>query len=475
MDFSILANGYRDEIIEKTKGLVSIPSIEGEPQEGMPMGKDVNRALVYTLDLCKELGFRIKNVDGYAGYAEYGSGEEMVGILCHLDVVPAGEGWTKPPFSATLEGDQIFGRGTSDNKGPTISAIYALKAVAEAGVPLKRRVRLIFGTNEESGWRGINYYRLHEEKPTMAFVPDAMYPVINVEKGIVHVHLTHGGAPSRSSADSQLLRVLQLEGGHRANMIPRICVCKLAGDTVALEKAATIARGLEQDPYPKVDATIEAGELTLTVEGLAGHGSTPAAGVNAVSHMIKALEGVLDAGFAFDSQAITQVVGFLSSHVGLETNGKSLGIDYQDTVSGELTLNVGTLGYTDGEVKVAFDIRYPVTKALTEILDPIEKAGTSYGFALTQGHSNRPLHVPEDSFLVQQLLKVYEKHTGEKARPLSIGGGTYARAFDNAVAFGSTMPGEQRNVHREDEFTTVTELVRNTAIFADAISLLAGE
>lgn len=475
MDFSNWAKKYKDDIVRKTQELVSIPSIEGECQEGMPMGEAVNQALVYTLDLCKELGFRTKNVDGYAGYAEYGSGDEMVGILCHLDVVPAGEGWSKPPFGGILEGDQIFGRGTSDNKGPTISAIYALKAVAEADIPLKRRVRLIFGTNEESGWRGINYYRQHEEKPTMAFVPDAMYPVINVEKGIVHVHLTHGGGSSRSATDARLLRVLQLEGGHRANMIPRICTCKLAGDGVDLEKAAAIARGLEQEPYPKVDATIEAGVLTLQVEGLAGHGSTPAAGVNAVSYMIKALDQMTDAGLSFDSEAITQVVTFLSGQVGFETNGKSLGIDYQDTLSGELTLNVGTFGYVDGEVKVAFDIRYPVTKALADILDPIEKAATPYGLTLAQGHSNRPLHVSEDGFLVQQLLKVYEKHTGENARPLSIGGGTYARAFDNAVAFGATMPGEQRNVHREDEFTTVTELVRNAAIFADAITLLAGE
>ena len=476
MDFSILADQYRDEIIRKTQELVRIPSIEGEPRAGMPMGEDVNKALVYTLDICKELGFRTKNVDGYAGYAEYGSGDELVGILCHLDVVPAGEGWTRPPFGAALEDDRIFGRGTSDNKGPTISAIYALKAVQEAGISLKRRVRLIFGTNEESGWRGIEYYRLHEEKPHMAFVPDASYPVINVEKGIVHVHLTHAADSNQlPSADSRTLRVLQLEGGHRANMIPRICTCKLAGDAEALQKAAAIAQGLQQDPYPKIGAVIQAGELALTVEGLAGHGSTPAAGVNAISYMIRALHQIEEAGFSFDSRAVSQTIDFLIDNVGFETNGQSLGIGYQDAVSGELTLNVGTLRYADGETKVAFDIRYPVTRGLADILEPIKEAASNYGLSLTQGHSNRPLHVPEDGFLVQKLLSVYEKHTGEKARPLSIGGGTYARAFDNAVAFGATMPGEQRNVHREDEFTTVSELVRNTAIFADAIALLAGE
>ncbi|NLK07183.1 MAG: dipeptidase PepV [Firmicutes bacterium] len=474
MDFLAFAEKHKDEIIKSTKELVSIPSVEGDPEPGMPMGEPVNRSLEYTLELCDKLGFRTKNIDGYAGYAEWGSGEEMVGILGHLDVVPAGEGWTKPPFDLTIEDGKAYGRGTSDNKGPTISAIYALKAVKDAGITLKRRVRLIFGTNEESGWRGINYYKLHEEAPTMAFVPDASYPVINVEKGIIHVELTHS-AKANADPGGKQLQVLELAGGHRANMVPRIATCKLAGPKKALDEAAGLFQALAAEPLPKVDTIVEGDTLTVTIEGLAGHGSTPDAGVNAVSYLIQGLHNAAQAGFIFDQEAVTQIVAFLTKYVGLETNGSSLGINYEDDLSGTLTLNVGTLSYKDGKVKMAFDIRYPVTKNVPDIVDPIKKASNEYGLTLTPGHANEPLHVPEDSFLVQQLLKVYEKHTGEKAKPLSIGGGTYARAFDNAVAFGATMPGQQRNVHREDEFATIDELVQNTAIFADAIVLLAGE
>ena len=476
MDFAAFAEEHRDEIIRRTQELVRIPSIEGTPREGMPMGEDVARALNYVLDTCSELGFRTKNLDGYAGYAEYSSGEEMVGILCHLDVVPAGEGWTKPAFGGVIEGDKLFGRGTTDNKGPAISAMYALKAVQEAKIPLQRRVRLIFGTNEESGWRGIRHYCRHEEMPTMAFVPDAQYPVINVEKGIAHLRLICTNDEIKPAADnSTVLELLELQGGHRANMIPGICTCRLRGEIEALEEVAKVAQDWEKDPYPRIQVSVEDGVLTLTVTGLAGHGSTPESGVNAVAHMIQVLRSIVDAGFEIDSQAVTQLVEFLSAHVGLENNGKSLGIGFRDAVSGALTLSIGVLRYEDGQAYVDFDIRYPVTKQLTEIVEPVKEAAKKYGIKVEVGHTNHSLHVPEDSFLVQQLLTVYEKHTGQKAKPLSMGGGTYARALDNAVAFGPVMPKEPRNIHREDEFTTITDLIRNTAIFADAITLLAGK
>ena len=476
MNFAVLAEKYRDEIVRRTQELIRIPSIEGEPREGMPMGENVGKALDYVLATCRELGFQTKNLEGYAGYAECGTGDEILGILCHLDIVPAGEGWTRPPFDGVIEGDKLFGRGTTDNKGPAISAIYALKAVQEAQIPLQRRVRLIFGTNEESGWRGIEYYCRHDEMPTMAFVPDAQYPVINVEKGIAHLRLTHAGNGDQPTSDeSTALQVLELQGGHRANMIPATCTCQLAGDPQVLQEAAKIAQTLQKDPYPGVQACIEDGTLVLTVTGLAGHGSTPASGVNAIAHMIQVLHRITEAGYSFDSPAVAQLLEFLKTQVGLETNGQSLGIGYCDEVSGELTLSMGVLRYEAGQAYVDFDIRYPVTKELAEIVDPIRQAAKAYGIQVELGHTNRSLHVPEDSFLVQQLLSVYEKHTTQKAKPLSMGGGTYARALDNAVAFGPAMPGEQRNIHREDEFTTITDLVRNTVIFADAISLLAGK
>jgi len=465
---------YKEEIVRSTQEILRIPSIEGEPRPGMPFGEGVNRALEYVLELSERLGLRTKNLDGYAGYAEYGSGDELVGILCHLDVVPAGEGWTKPPFEGVVEDGRIYGRGATDNKGPTISAVYALKAVMDAGIPLQRRVRVIFGTNEESGWRGIHYYCQHEEMPTMAFVPDATYPVVNVEKGIVHLRLLSRGK-AETARDERLLKVLELQGGHRPNMVPSQCTCRLEGHQSALERAAEIAEGLSEAPYPRFETSIAGGILTISVTGLAGHASTPDSAVNAAAYMLQALSKIMEAGYSFDSAAVTQLVRLVSAHIGLETNGESMGIGFSDAVSGHLTLNIGVLNYQNDQAYIDIDIRYPVTKKQEEIVEPIKAAAARFGITAEPGHSQRSLHVPEESFLVQQLLKVYEKYAGKKGKPLAIGGGTYARALDNAVAFGPVFPEDQRNIHREDEYATIEELLRNTAIFADAISLLAGK
>ncbi|NLA58080.1 MAG: dipeptidase PepV [Firmicutes bacterium] len=474
MDFMKYAQEHKEEIIKSTQELLQIPSIEGTPQPGMPLGEDVNKALEYVLDLSGKLGFRTKNLDGYVGWAEYGSGDEMLAILCHLDVVPAGEGWTKPAFEGVVEDGKIYGRGATDNKGPTISALYALKAVMDAKIPLQRRVRIIFGTNEESGWRCMQHYCKHDEMPTMAFVPDATYPVVNVEKGIVHVRLLSSGKPS-AAGDGRVLKVLELQGGHRPNMVPAQCTCRLSGDESALEQAAEIAKTLTQDPYPQIEASLDSGVLTLTVTGLAGHASTPQSGVNAAAYMLQVLDKITEAGYALDSTAVTQLVRLVSAHIGLETNGQSMGIGFSDSVSGALTLNIGVLNYQDEQAYIDIDIRYPVTKQQAEIVDPIKAAAAKFGVVVEVGHSQRSLHVPEDSFLVQQLLRVYEKYTGQQGKPLAIGGGTYARALDVAVAFGPVFPEDQRNIHREDEYATIDELLRNTAIFADAICLLAGE
>ena len=188
---------------------------------GKPFGDKVDEALKSTLALAEKLGFQVKNVDGYAGHAEFGEGDETMGILGHLDVVPEGSGWTYPPYEARVVDGKLYGRGASDNKGPLIGALYAMKAVMESGRKMKRKVRIIFGTDEESGWEDMEYYFKKEPMPDFGVSPDADYPIINVEKGIATFKLKKKFA----SDDCSAVKIKSISSGHRPNMVPDECSC----------------------------------------------------------------------------------------------------------------------------------------------------------------------------------------------------------------------------------------------------------
>ena len=177
----------RPEMIAALQRLIRKPSVEASPLPGKPFGADVDACFTEALTLCHELGFETTDLDRYIGWCEIGSGDEMVAVLGHLDVVPEGEGWHHPPYGAEIVGSKLFGRGAIDDKGPVVASLFALKAIRDLGIPLDRRVRLLFGLNEETNDRDVFYYREHGgELPVLGFTPDGEYPLINGEKGILN-------------------------------------------------------------------------------------------------------------------------------------------------------------------------------------------------------------------------------------------------------------------------------------------------
>ena len=216
MNYINLIDSYEDNIIKSTQEIIRIKSVEAEAKPNMPFGEGPYKALEKALELSKEMGFDTKNLEGYAGYAEFGEGEETVGVLVHLDVVPEGEGWTYPPYGGEIHDGKIFGRGTTDDKGPAIATLYAMKALKDSEIPLSRKIRIIFGTNEETGWGCMDYYFKHENPPTMAFTPDADFPVIHGEKGIIVFDLVQ----KINSNGCCGIIVRELKGGNAPNMVP---------------------------------------------------------------------------------------------------------------------------------------------------------------------------------------------------------------------------------------------------------------
>ncbi|MGM0420048.1 MAG: dipeptidase PepV [Bacillota bacterium] len=456
---------YKEEIIASLQEILQFNSIQADAREGQPFGEEVDKCLNRTLKIAEELGFKTGNIDGYAGYAEIGEGEEMLGILCHLDIVPAGDDWSYPPFAGKIDDNKIYGRGTLDNKGPAIASLYAMKVIKDLSVKLNKRVRLIFGTNEESGWAGINYYKEHAEMPVMAFSPDAEFPVIHAEKGILIFDLQKEFS-SASSADNDGVEILSIRGGNAPNMVPDRATAMLKGNFDYLTKEANKYNNRWQGELKltKTDKGIE-----LVFKGISAHGSMPQDGVNAVSHLLKFLQGL---DLQNDDKA--RFCREYSELIGLDYFGENIGCELSDEVSGKLVFNVGQIELDETKAKIVVNIRYPVTSSEEKVFTGLEEKIDQFGWELNKGQHKEPLFVEKEDELVTNLMAVYQAETGdEDAEPIAIGGGTYARAVEKGVAFGPLFPGQPELAHQKDEYIDISDLITNTVIYAGAIIALA--
>ena len=432
-----------------------IPSVEDTPAEGAPYGIACRESLDHVLKAAAELGFRTENVDGHMGWCEYGEGEEMIAVLGHLDVVPAGEGWSFDPWGGEIKDGRIFGRGTMDDKGPSIAALYALAALRDSGLPIRRRIRILFGCNEETGARDVKYYLANGgEIPVMGFTPDAEYPVINGEKGIINVTY------SRSYQQSGELKLVSINGGTAPNVTPDAASAVLA---CSKEQAAEIAAMR----FPKVTITAKENGVQVSAEGVSAHGSTPWQGENAVGRLVMALDAM-----PFEGE-VKQWIHFLTEKLGMESNGMSAGIYLHDEVSGDLSLNWGTLNADENKLSMIINYRYPVTKEYADCALALDALFAQAGFEKAKELHKPKLYVPADSELVKILLKVYKDHTGIDGKPICIGGGTYAKALPNILAFGPIFPGDEVREHKPDEFIEIPKLMKNAQIIASAMYEMA--
>lgn len=454
----------KDDIVKSTQKLVQIKSVEAEVKEGMPFGEGVKEALETALKLADILGLKNKNIDNYAGHVEIGRGEEILGILCHLDVVPEGRDWTYPPYSAEIVDNKIYGRGAIDNKGPAVAALYALKAVQDSGIELRKRVRLIFGTDEESGWEGLKYYLEHEETPDFAFSPDAEFPVIHGEKGILTFKLK---ARFNNQGDGKFI-INSIQGGNAPNMVPDYCEAHLRTDYPE-ELSEKLSKFSEKTGY-KLELDEEGEEIIIKSHGISAHGSLPEDGQNAISQLLVFIK-TLD--LAEDD--IGRFIDFYNEKIGMKYHGESIGCELRDELSGPLTFNVGMIRLDNKGAEITVNIRYPVTISKEEVFTGIRAELEGTGVELEEGEHMEPLYVPKDDPLVTKLMKVYQEFTGDRREPITIGGGTYARAIERAVAFGPLFPGQVELAHQRDEYISIDDLILNAKIYANAIIELAKE
>ena len=455
MDLHSHVLAQQEQLIACLQENLQIPSVQGDAQDGAPYGVHVRRSLDHVLETAEKLGFRTVNVAGHLGWCEYGEGEEMVAVLGHLDVVPAGDGWTCDPWGGELRDGRLWGRGTTDDKGPSIAALFALAALRDSGLPIQRRIRLLFGCNEETGSADVKYYLAQGgEVPVMGFTPDGEYPVINGEKGIINVTFSH------TYDQTGELKLLSIHGGTAPNVVPAHACAKLACSQELAERIARLNA-------PNVRFTATEYGLFVEAEGVSAHGSTPGLGENAIGRLLLALDTLPFTGELADA------IHFLAETIGMETDGTSAGIYLYDDVSGELTLNLGTLEGDEHKMSMKINYRYPVTREYGDCGPVLNAKFAQAGFTLDSEVHKAKLYIPEDSQLVSTLLKVYRQETGLEGKPKCIGGGTYAKMLPNTLAFGPIFPGDEVREHKPDEYIAIDNLMKNAQIIAAAMYEMA--
>ncbi|MBM7704864.1 dipeptidase PepV [Metabacillus iocasae] len=449
------------EIIEQTQQFLRIKSVlEERAGENAPFGEGIQQALEFLLNKGEKDGFQVKNVDGYAGHIEMGQGDDLVGVLCHVDVVPEGDGWSVEPYGAEIKDGKIFARGAIDDKGPTMAAYYAMKIVNDLELPINKRIRMIIGTDEESNWRCVDHYFEHEEMPTMGFAPDADFPLIYAEKGIADFDLVQ--APTEISTTKTTI-LKELRSGRRYNMVPDFAQATIEHHEEENQLKSAFEKFL-QDKQVSGSVSSEGNLMVLELTGVSAHGSVPQKGKNA---------GLLLSEFLhtqhLDDQA-QQFIKYVQNYFVEDCTGDKLGVSYSDEITGSLTMNVGILSYTsDNGGKLGVNMRYPVTANSESIMSIIKEKNEPYGIKVEHFSNSKPHHVDKNHHLVKTLQHVYSAQTGEEATLLSIGGGTYARALEAGVAFGPLFPGREEVAHEKDEYMYIEDLLKATAIYAQAL------
>jgi len=464
--FKKYINNLKNDIISETCNLMNIPSVSKETNNpDMPFGKHAKEALEYILNLGNKLGFKTKNIDGYCGYIEFGEGDKLIGIIGHLDVVASGDGWNTPPFEATIKNNKIFGRGAIDDKGPVIASLFAMKAIKD-NLKINCRVRLILGINEEKAWKCIKHYKEVEEWPTIGFSPDADFPCIYAEKGICTVYIKD----NYNKYENLPIKISNIDCNNNAiNVVPKKCNITLDIDTLKIS-LSNITEFIDKELQElNFDITyfVKNNSITLNSTGIQAHAAHPDLGKNAISPMIILLNRL----YTHFNYKI-DLFDFFEKNINTEFYGESLSIDFKDE-SGKLTLNVGNFNFYENYLQIGINLRIPINTSIDTVTNLIDNHCQIYSLDTYIAGKQNPLYVPKNNYLVKTLCGIFNKITNSNYEPIAIGGGTYARAFENCVSFGANFPGDTDMCHQANEFIDIDKLMLTCNIYAQAIYELA--
>lgn len=452
-------DAYVDEVwpdvLDDIAALVAVPSVAdaSKAEPGAPHGPACKQALATALTMAQRLGLEPHDLDGWMGYADLkGASDTQIATIAHVDVVPAGTGWTQDPFTMVRKDGFLLGRGVIDDKGPAVLTLYMAHYFARQGVELPYTLRVMLGSDEEVGMTDVEHYQSSFEDPAFLFTPDAEFPVCCGEKGRV-------GALFVSEAFEDG-KIVAFDGGTVANAVPSLAEARVKADAAGLPAAEGIDIADQGD-----------GTVALTAHGVGGHASLPAGTRNAIGMLVEYLlaNGLVSVQERTYLELVQKVMA--------STDGSTLGIAATDDLFEPLTCIGGTIHLRDGRLEQSIDSRYPKSITGEEICERLTDLADDHGATFVLESNMVPFYIDPQTPAVQVLVDAYNEFTGKNAKPFTIGGGTYARHFAKAVSFGPEEPGESvpawvGPMHGADEGVSEELLKRSLKVYIYALQKL---
>lgn len=426
VDFRKVIEESKEQFYQDLDQVMQVESVKGTPEQHAPFGKGPKEALETVLNLAQKYGFKTAIVNDAVGYAQWGEDEEYIGVVGHLDVVPAGEGWSFPPFKLSKQDQRFYGRGILDNKGPILACLFGLKLLKELNLPIRKTIRIVFGTDEENGSSDIPMYLSDEKAPEFGFTPDCKYPVVYGERGIVNYDIL------TAFPESELNTLGEFMGDQARDHVPDELSLAIDGKTIRVigKRAPSNAPELGENA------------ITLLAEKITQEGLTTGSLADYFSWIVKSLAN--------------------------QHYGEGLGIDFSDADSGKLMITPYQLVKKDGQLALSVAIRYPVSVTESEVTEALEKH-LPLASQLNVVRRIKSSHFPKEDANVQKLANVYEEVTGLDGTPVTTTGATYARFVPNIVAFGPSFPGQKGIAHNQDEYMDEEDLLLNMEIYMRAM------
>ncbi len=459
-DIDILIKNYFEKAVQDMQDLIKINSQydRNTVDETCPFGAGAAECLNKFISIAESDGFTVRNIENYAGYAELGEGE-LIGILSHLDVVPAGNEnlWKYPPFAAEIHDNKLYGRGAIDDKGPLIAVYTALKILKDSGIKFNKRFRIIAGCDEETSMRCLKKYNETEEIPSFSFSPDANFPAVYAEKGQMQITMNRD-FPLQGF---EPVKLLGLTCGERVNVVPDTAYAYFAGDTAKIKRQLEEIAGddLEIDYYQQ-------DYLQVKATGKSAHAMNPEKGINAMYKLLRYLaHPSLDYG-SWELMLWIRQVAFLLTD---DCDGRNFNINCSDDISGNLTINLGIVRYKTEDLTLKFDIRYPVTIKSSKMENKIHNLAEKMMMLTQISKHIPPLFVDKNNPYLKELLKAYQEVTSDYSEPIAIGGRTYCTMMPNSLSFGANFKDDEELAHQNNEYIDLDKFKKLIKIYIKAL------